>query len=340
MVASRVEGDVFRHFDSLFYHDQINKVIQHILPQFDRMVKRVVWFHLLFLTLLVSECFLFLVLLGFLIESSLVAASLALIFLTGFSYFALRLWITERKPKNLYELQKRYLKSCKHLLGYNSQIPEHLVELGNACGKFATQLTGREYHFWKGFRIFRSLSPLFERFSCFCHWKDVLMMKEYLLKASIEEHLKLVKCEPTSLEVHAGLANAYVMLSAVYQDPRLTDDRWLPQERYTEDLEKKFRQTAEKAIEEFKILSEFAPEDPWVHAQLAYSYQDLQMPKEEIREYEEICRLNPQDKDALFKLGVLYFRQGENALGLRIYEELKRLHYSRAEQLIEHYGNY
>jgi len=97
---------------------------------------------------------------------------------------------------------------------------------------------------------------------------------------------------------------------------------------------------AERAIEEFKVLNDYAPNDPWVHAQLAYSYHDLQMPKEEIKEYETILKLNPGDRDTLYKLGLLYFQEGMNAQGLRIYEELKRSHYKKAESLMENYGSY
>ena len=96
---------------------------------------------------------------------------------------------------------------------------------------------------------------------------------------------------------------------------------------------------AERAIEEFKILNDYAPEDPWIHAQLAYSYHDLQMPQEEIREYETVLRLKPDDMDTLFRLGVLYFQQGMNAKGLQAYEELKRFHYKKAEALIGYYGS-
>ena len=103
-------------------------------------------------------------------------------------------------------------------------------------------------------------------------------------------------------------------------------------------FKQKFRSIAERAIEEFKILSDYAPEDPWVHAQLAYSYRDLQMPKEEIREYETILQLCPEDKETLFKLGKLYFEQGQNAKGLQVYETLKRSNYKNAENLIHFYG--
>lgn len=161
---------------------------------------------------------------------------------------------------------------------------------------------------------------------------------------SVEQNIKLVKCEPTSLEVHASLANAYVMLSGLYIDPRklegYDDERWMPPERYSPQMEEKFRSTAERAIEEFKVLNDFAPNDPWVHAQLAYSYRDLKMPKEEIKEYEAILKFNPGDRETLYKLGLLYFQQGLNSQGLRIYEELKRSHYKKAESLIENYGSY
>src|SRR5262249_13631206 len=158
---------------------------------------------------------------------------------------------------------------------------------------------------------------------------------------SVEEHLKLVKCEPTNLEIHAGLANAYVMLSSLYADPRKYSDydeeKYIPAERLSQQMQAKFRATAERAIEEFKILNDYAPHDPWVHMQLAYSYHDLQMPHEEIREYEKVLSLHPEDKDILFKLGILYFQQGMNAKGLRIYEQLKEHHYQKAENLIKFY---
>lgn len=168
-------------------------------------------------------------------------------------------------------------------------------------------------------------------------------MRELLLQTCVKEYIKLVKCEPTTLETHAALANAYVMLSGLYIDPRkmegYDEERWIPPDKYSEQFEAKFRTTAQKAIEEFKILCEYAPDDPWIHSQLAYSYHDLKMPLEEIQEYEMIQRLCPDDLDNLFTLGTLYFQQGMNAQGLRIYEELRRSHYKHSENLIKHYGS-
>ncbi|MCH9703907.1 MAG: hypothetical protein K0U13_03870, partial [Chlamydiae bacterium] len=186
----------------------------------------------------------------------------------------------------------------------------------------------------------KSLAPTLEKFSCFSHWRDFHQLRELLYSTSIEEHIKVVKCEPTNLEVHAALANAYVLLSTLYSDPRAADvERWVPPERYSKEMQSRFKEIAHLAIEEFKILSSYAPDDPWVHMQLAYSYHDLQMPQEEIAEYEKVLQLRPGDKETLFKLGTLYFQMGHNAKGLQVYEALRQTNYSKAETLINFYGN-
>ncbi len=113
----------------------------------------------------------------------------------------------------------------------------------------------------------------------------------------------------------------------------------IPHEGYRKELMERFRFTAERAIEEFKILNDYAPDDPWVHVQLAYSYRDLGMPQEEIREYEIVLGLCPDDYDTLYRLGVLYFEQGYNANGLEVYETLKKNNLKKAEQLISHYSD-
>ena len=63
-------------------------------------------------------------------------------------------------------------------------------------------------------------------------------------------------------------------------------------------------------------------------------------PKEEIKEYETILKLCPNDKETLYKLGKLYFEQGLNAKGLQVYEILKNSNYIKAESLIHFYGAY
>jgi tetratricopeptide (TPR) repeat protein len=323
-------------------HDRLSKVFDSTFRDFDRLMKRHALFNLFFISLCAVEVILLSVFFVSLAQSLVLAVSLAIVFFTFFAYFTLRIYFQTKKPEQFQEIKERYLRDCKDLLNYQEGIEDHYKALANSCCKFANKLHAREYNYYAPPSWLSFLAPLTERISCWWHWKDVFLMKEEMLQEAVSEHIKLVKCHPTSLEGHASLANAYVMLSGLYIDPRTLEgydeDRWIPKEKYTDEFDDKFRFTAERAIEEFQILCEYAPDDPWVHSQLAYSYHDLQMPLEEIKEYEAIRRLAPQDKDNLYKLGMLYFQQGMNAKGLRIYEELQKTHYIKAESLIKHYG--
>lgn len=324
--------------------DQFNKVIHPVFPQFEQAIKFYVYFNGFFLALTIVELILFFSFFSALAQSFLLSFSLAILFFTSFTYFMLRLFFQTKKPEQLKEIKENYLNECKSVIGYQEGIHEHHIALAKACVKLANCLHGKEYTFYRPPVWLEILAPTLEKFSCWNHWEDFHLMKEFLFKTAVIEHIKLVKCEPTSLEAHAALANAYVMLSGLYIAPHQLEnddeDQWIPATKIRQINEEKFRSTAERAIEEFKILCEYAPEDPWVHTQLAFSYHDLQMPQEEIKEYEILCKLNPQEKDNLFKLGILYFQQGLNAKGLRVYEELRRSHYKKAESLIKYYGTY
>lgn len=330
--------------DKPLHHEHMTQLWSPTVRKFYRSLRFHLLFNCLFLTLALIEIGSFLSFFALLSQSTILAFTLAIFFLTLFSYFVLRLYLQARKPESLMDLAQEYLNRCKGAIRYQEGIPEHHIILANAVQKFAANLHEKEYAFYSPPFFLKSLSSTLEKFSSFCHWRDFFRFKELLLTHSVEEHLKVVKCEPTNLEVHAALANAYVMLSSLYADPRkyhgYDDDRWICPERYSEEMQEKFRSTAERAIEEFKILNDYAPDDPWVHVQLAYSYNDLQMPDEEIREYEIVLKLRPNDKDTLFKLGMLYFQKGLNAKGLQIYELLKGTNYKKAESLIKFYGSY
>lgn len=326
------------------FYEQLNRAIDQTFFEIDGILRRYVAFNLLFLALCSAELIGLILFFNVLSQSLVLALGLAAIFFTFFAYFTLRVYFQTKKPEQLRIVKERYVELCKELITHSEESEEQHIALATACCKCANRLHAREYDYYQLPRWLGALSPWMERFSCWWHWQDVHMMKELLLQEAVNEHIKLVKIRPTSLEAHASLANAYVMLSGLFIDPRrmegYDDDRWIPSEKYNEEFSLQFRGIAERAIEEFKIIGEYAPDDPWVHSQLAYSYHDLQMPQEEIAEYETIQRLLPNDQDNLYKLGILYFQQGMNAKGLRVYEELVKAHYDRAESLIKYYGSY
>ncbi|MGA8165279.1 MAG: hypothetical protein WB791_09690 [Waddliaceae bacterium] len=344
MAFSKLEGEEYFEFDAVFLNDQIHRIFEHIVPLFSYTIKKYMFFHLLFFFLIITELTLLFFFLGFLVKSSLFAISLAFLFLTLFSYCTLRLYLQTKKKEQIEKIKETFIHLFKELIHFHEEIPEHHLALANACTKFSTALEGKETGFYHPPKWLDFLKPSMEKYSHWWHWLDIHHIREKMLVTAVNEQITLVKCEPTNLEVHAALANAYVMLSCLYVNPDqvegAADDHRALSENMQKMMKKKFRFLAERAIEEFKILNDYAPDDPWVHAQLAYSYHDLGMPREEMREYEIMHDLCPADKEILFKLGILYFQQGENAKGLQIYDELKRSNYKRAEQLIDHYGDY
>lgn len=344
MESSTIEKEIYIEFDQTFYQNKIRTLITPTIDQFENSLKKYAFFNFCFLCLISVELIYFFVHLAFLLQTFVLAIHLALIFATLFSYFTLRLYFQTHKREKLMRLRTDFLKGCRNELQELEGQPEYYCLTAQACCQLASELHAREYGIYSTPFWLKSLDSLLEKFSCWCHWQDVHIMKEMFLQACVDEYIYFVRLEPTDLEAHAGLANAYVMLSGLYVDPRtidgLDDDRWIPPQKYNELFRVKFRSIAERAIEEFKILSDYAPNDPWVHVQLAYSYHDLQMPQEEIREYETILQLCPEDRETLYKLGKLYFGQGQNAKGLQVYENLKRSNFKKANDLIHYYGAY
>lgn len=319
----------------------IQNLIEGSLEEFRHILRSYLFFNLFFVTLIVAEVIYFFANFTFLVHSFVLAIHLALIFATLFAYFTFRLYLQTRKTERVIDLKNTFKESCR--IETNEE-ENPFTAVAQACCKLASEMHAFEYTLIACPSWLKSLTSSMEKLSCWIHWQDVHQMKEFLLKACVEEHICFVRSEPTNLDAHAGLANAYVMLSGLYVDPRtiegLDDERWIPPHKYNECFKSQFRATAERAIEEFKILSDYAPQDPWVHAQLAYSYRDLQMPQEEIKAYERILELCPDDKETFYKLGKLYFEQGQNAKGLQVYQILRDANYIKAENLIHYYGAY
>lgn len=326
-----------------FYSQPIQMIINDTSEQFERMIKSFSLFNIVFLGIAFSEFFLLVMFFTFLAQSALLAFTLAIVFLTFFSYFILKMYIEAQKPLKFESLRKQYAEESKKALGYLDECPESYPLIANAYVRLSNFLKEKEFKYYSLPEYLKPFEFIITYFSTWLHWHHLYQFREMLLHAAVEEHIKVIKCEPTSLAAHSSLANAYITLSGLYLAPvsnAINEEVVFVRSKYKTLLQKKFQEAAKKAIEEFKILNFYAPDDPWVHAQLACSYRDLNMPFEEIKEYEALIRLCPEDRDALFKLGMRYFQQGFNSQGLRIYEQLKRLDAKRAQDLLHYYGIY
>ena len=344
MDASQIEAEALTAIDRDCCEAATRQSVDVLVEPFERCIKSYTYFNLAFIALATLEIVLFALCFTPILASGAAGICVAGMFLTLFCYFILRLYLQTKKPLQMRRVVGHFLTTYQRLIYFQDGIPEHHLAVAQACARSASALQGREYTFYTPPRQLEFLSSSLERFSFWCHWEDVYTMRELLLRHAVEEHIKVVKSEPTDLEVHAALANCYVMLSSLYVDYRKREsneeDRWAPPVHLVSSMREKFLKAAERAMEEFQILNDYAPDDPWIHAQLAYSYRDLQMPEEEIRQYEAILRLRPDDTETRFRLGTLYFQQGHNAKGLRVYEELRHIHLKKAEALISFYGAY
>lgn len=321
-MSTQLENDHL--FDDSFFQHNLPQYYRAILREFRRVTHSFVSFNLMFLVLFSCELFLFFFFLPFLSRSAIFAFALGGLFLTCFSYVVLLFYFQAKKPEQLVQLKDQFLQSCRQVLPLPPGEVQHHLTLAEALSKLSSYLHDFELNFYKVPKFFNPISKAISRFSAYCYGEDVHKMKLLLLQAAVDEHLKQIRITPTDLEVHASLANTYVALSKIYKAPQ---------------LEEKFRSTARLAMEEFTILSQYAPNDPWVHEQLAAGYRDLGMPEEEMREMETLLKLRSQDKEILYLLGTLYFKQGMNAKGLQTYEELKRANFKKAEDLIRSYGS-
>lgn len=304
-----------------------------------KLASQIRW-NIIFTLLLILEIFTLAFFFPFFIQSAFFAFMIALLVMTFFGYLMFRQYSASEKRDYFEITLNDWLASEKRKGGYREGQPESHLRLSKLCSDLADDLYQKEYRCLRLPKLFHFARRATESLSCMLFWRDIYFLRELLLEKAVEEHLSLVRIHPSNLDAHTFLANAYIMLSGLYALPENEEkDRYIPKERYGIEAQNKFRETAKRAIEEFTILKEYAPKDPWIYSQLAFSYKDLKMPEEEKKAYEALLELKPNDYETRYKLGALYFKQGENAKGLKVYDELKKAQFLKADELLTIYGS-
>lgn len=298
-------------------------------------------FHLTFALLTLIQVTLTLVLLFTNPTSAIFAVSLASLLLTICSHVLIGYYFQGKKPLQFKEIENHFYQSCVKSLPLETSDDDYHLSLAHSMFQLATFINQRQVYSLS-FGPFSFLEDMSLAFGYHLHFKDMLMMQELLLHRSIKEHVELIKLRPTDLATHTSLANAYTALAKLYKMPTdipFQDNGYLERRYEKESLREKFMNATQRAIEELKILDDLAPNDPWVHAQLASCYHHLELFEEEIVEYEILLNIRPSDKEILYRLGLLYFRLGKNAKGLQVYKSLKHIDAKDAAHLITHYSS-
>lgn len=301
-------------------------------------------FHIIFWSAGFVQLLSILLFFSFFAQTTWSALALASLFLTAFSYLVLHFYFQTKKPQQFLELKEEIEKQLREGLAKESSSATYHIDMAKAYIDLSESLHEKETLFYSINSTFTTLSPLIQKFSIWLHWKDILQMKQLFLLSSINETISFVKLHPLDLTAHARLASGYLLLSQIYMDPKKVQKpctlRWISPEYDGEKMLEKFHAASDRAIEELTIISEYAPSDMWTHHQLAKVYQDKNMPQLEIKAYESLHQLNPGDPNVLLRLGVLYFKEGLNSKGMKIYEALKQHGSELAEELINHYDSF
>lgn len=317
---------------------QIDNLCLEALEDFKQVTRQYAIFHITFFSIAVLELAGLILFFSFFTKTTIFAFSLAGLFLTGFAYFVLLLYFQAKKPNQLIQLRTNFLNAFRSSISFAPSTPEYHAAIAAALERLLATLHRQEYNYYSIPESFQTLSPLMQKFSVWTHWKDLHQMKELLLLLIIKEQIEVIKLQPTSLEAHAHLAGSYLALSRLYIDPRKLypeeEHYWVAPDYASPEMQEKFKKASLRAIEEYKIIASYAPSDPWVHAQLAIIYGNLDLYQEEMRAYEAILKVSPNDPEILLRLGSLYFKHGLSAQGLRIYEQLKTSNSAKADALI------
>lgn len=281
---------------------------------FHALLNHYLLFHTLFAALALIEVGVFTGLMSTMPKSIWVGLTLATMVLTGFTYFVLLFYYQTKKPEQMEDLRERFVRGLRENLPAELDHTESLLSVAQACHRCAEAI---EENFEGLDKLPLSLQTALGRLSHRLQKDDVMHMKVLLLKMSIHYHIQLIKHEPSDIEAHSSLATAYLALAKL--------------------SENKERLIA-RAIQEYLIIQSFTVNDPWVYAQLASCYHKLEQRDKEAKAYETILDICPHDKEIMFRLGLLYFEMDETAKGLKLYENLRALNFSKSEELINYYG--
>lgn len=273
-------------------------------------------------------------------EPSLAAFSLSSALLLASSWYVFNRYMAIFKEYKSSQVVERFIKQCCSTIHYQDFVPEHKITIAGALGYFADQLMQTPFSSLTKRSLIVATTSLLHSFWCRVRNGEILLLHEKLLKKAHLEYLSLIHNEPLNLTYHSHLANSCVLLANHHSNAACSVS-WFSlfkSEKQQICLEKQ-RHFVQKAIEEFTIICQFAPNDPWTYTQLAESYRQLKLPHKEIEACEHLLKLCPNDIEFIWRLGKLFFLTGQNAKGLQQYQQLLELDSAKAVLLIREYDN-
>ncbi len=323
-----------------FSAQTVEEATENLYTKFKAHTKFYAVFHIAFISFLILQLFSFVLFFSYLSQSTISAFAIAFFVLTSFSYFLLLFFFETKKSEQWMLLSSEFYHFCQAKYIEEKNIHLYIAEATHAAASFLQQ---QEFSFYLFPFSINAIAPVLEKLKVRLYWKNFHYMKELLLLLSIEELVTQIKKIPTHLDAHAALTQAYSQLGLLYAHPNKNPDSpfpWIPAAYSSEQMQEKFTLCMERSVEECKILQAYGVNDQWVHAKLATIYGLQEKTEEELLQYEELLSIDPSNEETLLHLGVLCFKQGYNAKGLNLYEQLRHLSPEKAERLISYYDSF
>ena len=151
---------------------EIDPISLPALYTFRKITRFHALFHIGFFILGVIELFAFVLFFSFFTKSTILAFTLAGIFLTLFSYFILSFYLQAKKPEQFFNLKDGIISSVTESFSLESNTTEYHVAVAEGLDRFLQGLTGKESTYYQVPLSFETLSFLLQKFSIWVHWKD------------------------------------------------------------------------------------------------------------------------------------------------------------------------
>ena len=239
------------------------------------------------------------------------AASIAILFFSLSSYILISFYQKNKKLDYLTKICDEFIRNCSIQLSKNITDNEELHLAITECAQDLSDSIEHEELFYLNIYPFKfSKNHIFLYFLYF-HYNDFITLKQTILKLSLENLGKIIEESACSLQFHHSLSKTYSSLASCYRKP------------YGRHLEKAYRciiffkkiyfeeqlnKYYNRAEDEMFILCDLSNNESWTHIELANLYSEFGDTEKEMKQYENILEKISDDKEIIYKLGILFFK--------------------------------
>lgn len=268
-------------------------------------------------------------------------ASFAILFLAITSYMLIAFYQKNRKLDAIETISREFRHYCSIQLSQKIESSEKLHLAIAECMRDLSEALHTQELFYLTIHPFKfSKNHIISHFLYF-HYGDILYLQEKLLDISLNQHSFVLADCACNLEFHNSLSKTYATLAACYKTPK---GKHLEKAFHYSNIAKKgelstfFEKYYTLAVEELKIVCDLSNNESWTILDLATLYARFGNSEKEMEQYELLIDRIQDDKEIIYRLGVLYFMHYKTSHGLKMYNLLRKLDALYAKNLLAHYN--